>query len=432
MEYGLIGSRLGHSYSPQIHRFFGDYDYGLYPMTAEQLEKTLTKRDFRGLNITIPYKRDVLPFCDEISDAVRAVGSANTLYFRNGKLCAENTDLPGMLFMLDRAGIFLTGKKIAILGSGGTSLTAQAACRVRKARDYVTVSRSGPVTYADLYREHQDAEIIINATPVGMYPDNLVSPVDISRFSRLCGVADVIYNPAKTALLLDAEEAGIPCIDGLWMLAAQAWHAAKLFLNADISEDKIALAYRAVRKECLNLVLIGMPGSGKTALGKLAAEKLGRRFIDLDQEIEKRYGSIPDIFKNRGEKAFRDMESEIARDAGKESGCVIAAGGGAILRKENVRALRQNGIVAWVQRPTERLSTEGRPLSTGREALKRMEKERFPLYRACADFAVDNQGAPEETVQTILEGFDETAGSERAEPEYAGNPGKTPVRRKDL
>ena len=413
MEYGLIGERLGHSYSPQIHRFFGDYDYRLYPMNRETLFDTLRKRAFKGLNITIPYKRDVLPFCDEVSDTVREVGSANTLFFRNGKLCAENTDLPGMLSMLKRAGISLTEKKVVILGSGGTSLTAQAACRVEKAREYVVVSRQGPVNYDDLYRKHTDADVIINATPVGMYPHNLVSPIDLSQFSHLSGVADVIYNPAKTALLLDAEAAGIPSIDGLWMLVAQAWHAAKLFLDRDIPEEAIEAAYHAVRKDCLNLVLVGMPGSGKTTQGKRAAQALGRPFVDLDAEIVKRHGPIPDIFAKQGEKGFREFESEIVKEYGKQSGLVIATGGGAILRQDNVRALRQNGVIGWLQRPVDQLPMEGRPLSSGLDALRKMEEARTPLYRACADFAVISQDAKEETTAKILEGFDEAAHSER-------------------
>ncbi len=412
MEYGLIGERLEHSYSPLIHRAFGDYDYQLYPMTGEQLRETLIKRDFRGLNITIPYKKDVLPFCDEISGTARAVGSANTLYFREGKLCAENTDLDGMLYMLDRAGISLTGKKTVILGSGGTSLTAQAACRARNAASCVVVSRSGPVAYADLYERHGDAEIIINATPVGMYPNNLVSPVDISRFPRLCGVADVVYNPAKTALLLDAEEAGIPHTGGLWMLAAQAWHAAKLFLGRDIPEEAVARAYESVRKECLNLVLIGMPGSGKSTLAAFAAHTLGRRLIDTDAEIEKRWGPIPEIFKKQGEGAFRDMESEVIKETCRESGCVIATGGGAVLREENGRAMRQNAVVAWVKRPLQELSREGRPLSSSLQALQRIENQRVILYRACADYEVFN-GGTRKAAERLLEGFDEAVGSER-------------------
>ena len=410
MEYGLIGERLGHSYSPQIHRVFGDYDYQLYPMPEEAVGELLKKRRFKGLNVTIPYKKTVLPYCDEISPAVRAIGSANTLVNRNGKIFAENTDLPGMLFMLDKAGISLTGRKAVILGSGGTSLTAQAACRSRGARETVVVSRFGPITYEVLYRRHTDADIIINATPVGMYPHTLISPVELDRFPQLKGAADVIYNPAKTALLLDAEKRGIPCVDGLWMLVSQAWYAAKLFLDTEIPQEKIQEAFRAVRAECLNLVLVGMPGSGKTTQGKMLAQRMGRKFVDLDGEIIRRFGPIPEIFAQKGEAAFRDMESEITAEFGKESGLVIATGGGAVLRESNVLSLRQNGVVAWLRRPAEGLATAGRPLSTGLERLREMERERLPLYRACADFAVDIQENKEATCQRIMEGFNEAIG----------------------
>jgi len=411
MEYGLIGERLGHSYSPRIHRVFGDYDYQLYPMPLEQLKETLQKRQFKGLNITIPYKKDVLPYCDEISEVVEKVGSANTLFFRNGRLCADNTDLAGFISMLDRGGIFLTGKKVVILGSGGTSLTAQAACRELNAREYIVVSRSGPVDYEAMYERHTDAEVIINSTPVGMYPGNLKSPVDLDRFPNLQGVADVIYNPARTALLLDAKERGIPSIDGLWMLVAQAWLAARHFLNRELPEALIGQAYREVRKDCLNLVLVGMPGCGKSTLGQMAAEMLGRPFIDLDQEIEKEYGHPSQIIREKGEEAFRKIESEMAARFGKESGLVIATGGGAVLKKENVRALRQNGVVAWVQRPLEKLSTKGRPLSQGGlDTLNKLAEIRTPLYRACADFSVENAGDIQGAKRRILEGFDEAAG----------------------
>ena len=414
MEFGLIGEKLGHSYSPLIHRCFGDYDYRLFPMPREQMEETLKRRDFRGLNVTIPYKTAVLPFCDEVSDTVRAVGSANTLILRNGKLCAYNTDLQGMLFMLSKAGISLEGKKTVILGSGGTSLTAKAACKMQNAREIVTVSRRGPVDYDALYANHTDAEIIINATPVGMYPNNLVSPVELARFPRLQGVADVIYNPSRTALLMDAEERGVPNVGGLWMLAAQGWAAAKLFLDQAIPEKAVAKAYGAVRRKSLNLVLTGMPGSGKTTLGRLAARQMGRTFVDLDAEIEKRFGPIPDIFSSRGEEAFRDMESEVVQAFGKESGLVISTGGGAVLRPQNVRALRQNGVIAWIRRPLASLSTRGRPLSTGIEALKRMEETREPLYRACADFSVMNDRAARDAANLVREGFNEAADYQRA------------------
>ena len=432
IAYGLIGERLGHSYSPQIHRAFGDYDYQLYPMPLPDVEALLRAKRFRGLNVTIPYKQAVLPFCDVLSEEVRAIGSANTLVNREGKVFAYNTDLAGMLFMLDQAGIGLTGRKAVILGSGGTSLTAQAACRVRQARETVTVSRKGPVTYADLYEKHADAEVIINATPVGMYPKNLISPVSLERFRNLRGVADVIYNPAKTKLLLDAEAMGIPRIDGLWMLAAQAWYAAKLFLDAQLPEEKILEAYRSVRRSCLNLVLVGMPGCGKSTQGRLAAEKLGRPFVDLDAEIVKRHGPIPNIFAEQGEAGFREIESRIVQEFGKESGLVIATGGGAVLRPENVGALRQNGVIIWLRQSVEQLATKGRPLSSSLEKLKEMEQTRTPLYRACADYTVDAQPNRTMTANAIVEGFYEAAGAERTEPEHAGHSGEASVRNPDL
>lgn len=432
IAYGLIGERLGHSYSPQIHWAFGDYDYQLYPMPLSDVETLLRSKQFKGLNVTIPYKQAVLPFCDELSPAVRAIGSANTLVNRDGRIFADNTDLAGMLSMLDRAGITLSGKKVVILGSGGTSLTAQGACRVRNARETVVVSRKGPVTYEDVYKYHTDAEVIINATPVGMYPGNMVSPIDLTRFPKAEGVADVIYNPAKTKLLLDAEAAGIPCIDGLWMLAAQGYYAAKLFLNREIPEKKILEAYRSVRRECLNLVLVGMPGCGKSTQGKLAADLLGRAFVDLDAEIVKRFGPIPRIFEEQGEAGFRAIESEIVEEFGKESGLVIATGGGAVLREENVRALRQNGVICWLRRPIEQLATQGRPLSVNLNKLKEMEKTRLPLYQACADYSVNSQEQRTLTSQMIVEGFYEAAGAERAEPEPAGHSGKASLRNPDL
>ena len=410
MEYGLIGEKLGHSYSPLIHRCFGDYEYRLCPMDAEEMDRVLRKRDFRGLNVTIPYKRAVLPYCDGLSEEVKQIGSANTLVMRSGRLIAHNTDLAGFLYMLRRGGIRLTGKKVLILGSGGTSLTARAACGMEGAGETVTVSRAGPVTYADAYAAHADAEVILNATPVGMYPNTGEKPVEIGRFPRLESVADVIYNPARTALLQDAEARGIRHAGGLWMLAAQGYYAAQLFLDAPLPEDRIAQAYRAVRRQCLNLVLTGMPGSGKSTLGRLAAERLGRRLVDVDAEITARFGPIPEIFARQGEEAFREMESGVIRECAKESGLVIAAGGGAVLREENVRALRQNAAVAWVRRPLERLATEGRPLSAGAAALRQMAQIRTPLYQKAADFAVMNDGGIEAALNGLLEGFYESAG----------------------
>ncbi len=414
MEYGLLGERLEHSFSPLIHRVMGDYDYRLLPVPPAQMRRILQERRFKGLNVTIPYKRDALALCDEASEEARSVGCANTVINRRGRLIACNTDLPGFLYMLRRSGLSPKGKKTAILGSGGAALAARAACRLEGAREIIDVSRRGPVDYEALRRRHADIELIVNCTPVGMYPDTMASPVSLADFPRLSGVADVIYNPAKTALILDAEERGIPHADGLYMLAAQAYYAAQLFLDRALPEEKIAQAYRAVRRETLNLVLVGMPGSGKTTLGRRAAALLGRKFVDLDEEIERVHGPVPAIFARLGEAAFREIESETAARFGRESGLVIAAGGGAALRKENVRAFRQNGIVAWVRRPVEKLSTEGRPLSTDPDALRAMEEKRLPCYRRCADFAVDNDGEIDAAAQTLKEGFDEAAGSERA------------------
>ena len=415
MEYGLLGEKLGHSFSPLIHRIMGDYDYRLYPVSAEEMKKLLAKKRFRGLNVTIPYKQAVLPYCDEVSEEVKRIGSANTLVVRNGRLSAYNTDLAGFLTMLKEAGISLAGKKAVILGSGGTSLTARAACETEGARETVVVSRSGPVDYAELYRSHTDAEVLINATPVGMYPKTMVSPVDLARFPRLCGVVDVIYNPARTALILDAEEKGLPHGDALVMLSAQAYYAAQLFLGQSLPESRIWEACAAVRRETQNLVLVGMPGSGKTTLGREIARRMNREFVDLDEEIEAAAGKpIPQIFAEEGEAAFRQMETQAALQAGKRPGLVIAAGGGAILKRENVRALLQNGVICLVRRPVEKLATQGRPLSAGLEALRKMEAERGALYAACADFQIDNIGAVEDAASRIMEGFYEALDPQRA------------------
>ena len=414
MEYGLIGERLGHSFSPLIHRVMGDYDYRLLPMTEEEMRQTLRDRGFLGLNVTIPYKKTALALCDEASDAARAVGCANTIINRQGRLIAHNTDLPGFLYMLRAAGLTLKNKRTAILGSGGASLTAQAACRLEGAREIITVSRRGPGDYEALRQRRADIDLIVNCTPVGMYPDTLVSPVSLADFPRLLGVADVIYNPAKTALILDAEERGIPHADGLIMLAAQAYYASQMFLGRTLPEEKIPEAYRAVRRDTLNITLVGMPGSGKTTLGRRLAAVLGRTFVDLDEEIERVHGPIPAFFARFGEAAFREKESEAAARFGKGSGLVIAAGGGAVLREENIRAFRQNGTVAWIRRPIEALSREGRPLSSGLDALHAMEEKRLPLYRRCADFSVENTGGIDQAVQALKEGFDEAVDSQWA------------------
>lgn len=412
IEYGLLGAKLGHSYSKPIHNLLADYSYELYAVTPEELKGLMISREFRGLNVTIPYKKDVLPYLDEISDEVREVGSANTLVMgKDGKLRGYNTDLPGFLSMADRAGIVLTGKKVVILGSGGTSLTAQAAARRRNAREMIVVSRSGEVNYERLYRDHTDAEVIINTTPVGMYPGNGESPIDLAAFPACCGVLDVIYNPFHTALLQQAEERGIPSENGLWMLVAQAKYAAEYFTGTSIPEEKIAEVYGRMRAEMSNLILTGMPGSGKSTVGKAIAEEMGRTFVDMDEIIVRLAGkSIPEIFSEDGEEAFRKLETEAARECGREKSLVIATGGGAVTRGETMRALQQNGEILFLERPLESLPTNGRPLSQGGlDALRAMYEMRLPLYRKYAARCIDNSGSFEKTVAAAMEGFYEAA-----------------------
>ena len=411
MKYGLIGAKLGHSYSPEIHARLGDYEYRLYERTEREFIELMASRAFCGLNVTIPYKVVAYDHCDALSDTAREVGCVNTLVVRpDGALYGHNTDIGGFMAMARRAGVTIAGKKCAILGSGGASLTAQAACRRFGAAQIVVVSRRGPVDYPALYRDHADAQVLINTTPVGMYPNNGQSPADISRLPRLTGVLDVIYNPDKTALILDAEARGIPCAGGLYMLVAQAREAAELFTGRAIPDERTDEIYGALRAEALNLILIGMPGSGKSSIGRALAEQMDREFVDCDAEIVKRARqTIPDIFATRGERAFRDMESQVIAQVCREKGRVIATGGGAILRRENVRAMRQNGAVILVERELDDLPMDGRPLSSSQQALHDMWRVREPLYRAAADAAIDNNALHEAAVTAAKEAYYEAA-----------------------
>ena len=408
MQYGLIGAKLGHSYSPRIHEQLGGYEYILRECTEDQFIELLKARDFRGLNVTIPYKRLACQYSDELSETAREVGCVNTLVVRpDGRLYGDNTDIAGFIALSRRAGVEIAGRKCAILGSGGTSLTARTACRHLGAGEVVVVSRSGPVDYEALYRDHADVQVLINTTPVGMYPNNGRAACDIARLPELTGVLDVVYNPDRTALILDAQARGLPCAGGLYMLVEQARAAAEQFSGRGIPRAETDRIFRALRGEALNLVLIGMPGSGKSAVGEALARQMGRSFVDCDQEIVRRSGmSIPEIFAHRGEAGFRELEREAIEDVGREKSQVIATGGGAVLKPENVRALRQNGVVVMLTRDLDRLPMDGRPLSRDRAALHRMWEVRAPLYRAAADGQVDNDGALDQTLIKVKAAFE--------------------------
>ena len=403
MRCGLLGKTLGHSYSPQIHAQLGDYSYELFEKQPEELENFLRHGEFDALNVTIPYKKAVLPYCAVLSDAVKAIGSANTLVRQpDGTLFADNTDAFGFSCIADECGVDIAGKKALVFGSGGASVTAQYVLKTRGAREVLVISRSGEYNYENL-KKNTDAEILVNTTPLGMYPNNGASPVDLTRFPRCEAVLDVVYNPARTALLLQAEALGIPHAGGLLMLVAQAKRASELFTGSAIADTRIGEIYRTLAVQMQNIVLVGMPGCGKSSIGTLLAEKLDRPFLDADAEIEKAAGMpIPDFFKLYGEAAFRDLESRVLAELGKRSGAVIATGGGAVLREENYAALHQNGTIVWLTRDLARLPIDGRPVSqaTSLDALFAARKARYERF---ADHIIDNNGAPDETVRAILE-----------------------------
>ena len=406
MKCGLLGRKLGHSYSPQIHGMLGDYPYVLFEKEPEHLASFLKNGDFTGINVTIPYKKDVIPYLDELSPAAQKIGSVNTIIRRaDGSLFGHNSDYFGFVSLVRHSGIAVEGRKVLVLGSGGTSNMVVTALRDLGAAP-VVISRSGENNYDNLHL-HSDASVIVNATPVGMYPNTGVSPIDLLRFPALKGVLDVIYNPAKTQLLLDAEELGIPHENGLWMLVAQAKEASEYFTGKHLSDDVIGFIHRVLSSQMKNIVLIGMPGCGKSTIGSLLAQTLGRMFIDADEEIIRLAGKpIPDIFAQDGEDAFRQWESTALAHLGKQSGLVIATGGGCVTRARNYPALHQNGSIVWLERDLSLLPTEGRPLSQSNR-LEEMYAVRKPMYEAFADIRAENAGSPERTVKEILSKLEE-------------------------
>jgi len=403
MECGLLGRKLGHSYSPQIHALLGTYSYRLIELEPEAVGPFLKAGAFTGLNVTIPYKKTVIPYLDALSPEAKRLGAVNTILRREGRLIGHNTDYFGFRYLVEKSGLHVAGKKALVLGSGGASNTASAVLEELGAR-VVVISRTGENNYRNLSR-HADAAVIVNATPVGMYPNTGVSPLDLGQFAELEGVLDAIYNPARTQILLDAERRGLTAVNGLWMLVAQAKENAQWFTGAPISDDVIAPIHRALRQQMENILLVGMPGCGKTTVGQQLAQELGKKFVDADQALEETTGrKITDILPSQGEAAFRALETQTLADLGKQSGLVIATGGGCVTREENYDLLHQNGTVFWLTRELTKLPTQGRPLSRD---LGQMYARREPMYRRFADAAVSNDGSVEQTVREIRKIWEE-------------------------
>ena len=401
-QFGLLGRKLGHSWSPEIHALLGSAPYSLVEREPEELEGFLQTTYLDAMNVTIPYKKDVISFCTRLSAEAEKLGSVNTMVRRDDGWHGYNTDYFGFCRMLASAGICPENKKVLVLGSGGASLTVVAALRDLGAVNVTVISRSGPDNYENLHR-HADAQIIVNTTPVGMYPNNGQAPVSLELFPKCEGVADLIYNPAMTALLLDAESRGIPYAGGLTMLVAQAKAASELFRGISLPDKLIPEITTALQRKMRNIVLIGMPGCGKTTVSEALGRVLNMPVVDADHEIEAEAGmTIPEIFAKDGEDGFRKLETRVLERLGKQTGIILSTGGGCVTRQDNYSHLRQNGFVIWLQRDLDRLPTDGRPLSqSGR--LREMYRVREPLYRSFAHTAVDNNGTLEYTIQSILE-----------------------------
>ena len=403
MKCGLLGRKLSHSYSPQIHAMLGEYEYLLYEKEPEELDEFLASGSPDALNVTIPYKKAVLPFCSKLSDTAQAIGSVNTMKkLPDGTWYGDNTDAFGFENLLLSNKMDVAGRKVLVLGSGGASVTVCAVLKKLGAREVVVISRSGDSNYTNLIR-HADAQFLVNATPVGMYPCNGEKAVDLSCFPLLEGVADVVYNPARTALLLQAEELGIPCVSGLRMLVAQAKRSSEIFTGTAIADSEITRITASLQNEMMNIVLIGMPGAGKSRCAEALGAILNRPVVETDAAIEKAAGkTIPAIFAADGEDAFRALETSALAEAGKRSGIIISTGGGCITREENYNLLHQNGHIFWLQRDISLLAKDGRPISL-RSDLNELYAARRPLYERFADTVIDNNGSIENTVSRMLE-----------------------------
>lgn len=402
MNCGLLGQHLGHSYSPAIHAQLADYHYDIFEKEPDQLEDFLKNGDFYGINVTIPYKKSVIPYLDRLSPVAERLGAVNTVVRQaDGTLIGHNTDYFGFRSMVEKSRLCPKGKKALILGSGGASNTAVAVLEEMGAQ-VIVVSRSGRNNYGNLHL-HEDAAIIVNTTPVGMYPNVGTSPIDLSLFPKLEGVLDLIYNPARTKLLLDAQQRGLIAMNGLWMLVAQAKESSEWFTGATISNDRITQIHHSLVQQMENIILIGMPGCGKSTIGRELATRLGHKFVDADEAIVTYAGmSIADIFRQHGEEGFRKFETTVLSELGRSSGLVIATGGGCVTRPENFPLLHQNGKLIWLKRDISLLPTEGRPLSQAGK-LQEMYQIRKPLYQHFADLTVNNSSDTATAVQKIIE-----------------------------
>lgn len=407
MKYGLIGEHLKHSYSCEIHAQIADYEYELHEIPPSGLGGFLKKREFNAINVTIPYKQDVIPYLDEISDTAKRIGAVNTIVNRNGRLYGDNTDFAGMLALAKHIGVDMKGRKVLNLGTGGASKTGHALAEYMGAQSVYYVSRSGKdgsISYEQAVTEHSDAQIIINATPVGMFPKQDGRPIDISAFPKLEGVIDAIYNPLRTNLILDAQERGIPAEGGLYMLSAQAVHASAVFRDIPLDESLVDKAFKSVKNDKQSIVLIGMPSSGKTTVGRILAEKCGKQLADTDEYIVRKIGMpISDFFAKHGEAEFRKIEKETVAELSATGGRIIATGGGAVLDAENVRALKQNGVLVFLdRRPENLIATDDRPLASRRSALEKLYAERYDIYCAAAELHIDANTTPEAEADAIL------------------------------
>lgn len=414
MKYGLIGEKLSHSFSKEIHEALADYTYEIRELTPDEVAPFLAAREFEGINVTIPYKEKVIPHLDEISDAARMIGAVNTVKNVGGRLIGDNTDFYGMREMILRAGIEIKGKKALILGTGGTSKTAKAVLTDLGASEIIVVSRKESdktVTYETALAHHSDAEIIVNTTPLGMYPNTDARPIDLYSFPNLTGVIDAIYNPLRTNLILEAQKLGIPTVGGLMMLILQAARASEIFLGEKLDNGKVEQVVKSIFESKENIVLIGMPGCGKSTIGKILAEITGRSFIDTDTVIGELTGKHPaEIIRESGEDAFRDIETQAVREISKRSGTVIATGGGIVKRSENIPLLRQNGRIIYLNCPTDELPiTPDRPLSSSRAAIEKLFLTRNLLYTLAADATVNvsHKNAPDIAAAEILTVFSE-------------------------